>query len=240
MLRFFIAALYAVLIMILSLPVHLYFRILARRDKMKSRRQAGKYVRGFFKGVLFLSGTKVTVKGAENLPEADVPVLFVSNHRSYFDIIVLQTLVDRPMGFIAKKEFRKVPLFSWYMKDIGCFFLDRKDARAALGTIRDATEAMKEGLSIGLYPEGTRNHGDTLLPFKEGGYRIAEKSGAPIVVTTLTNTDRILELNRPCVLRRAEVTVTFEKPVKPGEMSREDRKAYYASIPELVEKAYRA
>ena len=81
----------------------------------------------------------------------------MGNHRSYFDIIILQTIVDRPLGFIAKKEFKKVPLFSWWVADIGSLFLDRK---MSVPVLKPSMKELKyeKGLSLGLYPEGTRNH----------------------------------------------------------------------------------
>lgn len=234
MLRFLIAVLYAVLMVILSLPAHCYFAILRKKNPLASRRKAAKYVRGFFRGLLFLCGTRIHVRGEENLPSPDTPALYVSNHRSYFDIIVTQTVLNRPVGFIAKKEFRKIPFFRGYMTDIGCVYLDRKNVREGLKTMNEATQLMKGGLSMGLYPEGTRNKGEGLLPFKEGGYRIAERSSSPIVLVALTGTREIYEGNRPCHVKATDVTISFSRPFYPHQMERTERKAFYNSIPDRM------
>ena len=92
MLKLIVAAIYTVLSVILCLPVHFYLRLLYKKDHYKSWYKSWKFVRGFFEGLLKIAGTKVEVRGAENLKEipADQGVLFVGNHRSYFDIIILQ------------------------------------------------------------------------------------------------------------------------------------------------------
>ena len=92
-----------------SLPYHLYLRMLWKKNPEKSWKKARKYVSGFFKKELKISGCDIEVLGKENIPE-DVPALFVSNHRSYFDILITHETIGKPAGFIAKKELRKVPL----------------------------------------------------------------------------------------------------------------------------------
>ena len=236
MLRLIIGIIYVILAVILCLPYHLYLWILSRKDQYKSWYKSWRFVRGFFKSLLWIAGTKIEVKGLEKLEAVpkDQGILFVGNHRSYFDIIVLQTVVDRPLGFIAKKEFQKIPFFSWWVADIGSLFLDRSNVRAGLETINTGTEYMAKGLSLGLYPEGTRNHGTDLLPFKTGGYRMAEKSESAIVVTAMTGMDDILENNKPPRLKKCNVTVEFDTAVYPHEFENKERKEFYKGIPDRL------
>ena len=105
----------------------------------------------------------------------------------------------------------------------------------SLKTINDGTERMKMGLSLGLFPEGTRNHGDQLLPFKPGGYRMAEKSDSPLIVMALTNVGKIFEENKCHFLRRRHVIIEFDKPVYPSQLSKEERKAFYDGIPARIQ-----
>ncbi len=206
---------------------------MAKKDPVKAWNKAWKYVRGFFRGLIFLAGTKIEVRGAENIP--DQPALFVGNHRSYFDIIILQTLSKTPMAFVAKKEFRSYPLLPAYMDDIGCVFLDRENIRQSLKTISEGTERMKKGLSLGLFPEGTRNHTDTLLPFRAGGYRMADKAECPLVVMALTNFGRIFEENKFHFIRRRHVIIEFDKPVYPHQMEKQDQRDFYENIPARIQ-----
>lgn len=236
MLRIIIAAIYTFLAVVLLFPYHFYLKAVGKKNKYKGWVKSQKLVRGFFNGLIRIAGTKIEVKGAENLKKvpADQGILFIANHRSYFDIIILQTIVDRPMGFVAKKEFEKVPLFSSWVKDIGSLFLDRKDIRAGLETIKAGTEDMGSGLSLGLFPEGTRNHGKELLPFKSGGYRMAEKSESAMVVCALSRFDDIFENNK-FAFKPAHVTVQFDEPVYPHSLDKAERKAFYDGIPARIQ-----
>ena len=232
MLRLIIAALYAFFGVTLCYPYHLYLKALSKKDRYKSWVKSRKIVRGFFRGLLRITGTKIDIRGLENLSKvpSDQGILFIGNHRSYFDIIILQTIVDRPLGFVAKKEFGKVPLFSSWVQDIGSLFLDRKDIRAGLETIKQGTEDMKAGLSLGLFPEGTRNHKKEMLPFKTGGYRMAEKSESPMMLVAMSHFDDIWENNK-FGIKAANVTIEFDEPVYPHSLDKAERKAFYDGIP---------
>ncbi len=234
MIRLFFALLWTGLSLIFSLPFHLYWKHFEKKDPPKRWQKSWKFVRRFFRGVIFCAGTKIEIRGEENLSETE-SALFVANHRSYFDIIILQTVSKTPIGFVAKKEFRSFPLLPLYMEDIGSLFLDRENVRESLKTINEGTKRLGQGLSLGLYPEGTRNHTDELLPFKPGGYRMAEKSDRPIILVAQTNFGKIFEENKFHALRRRHVIIEFDKPVYPSRMDREERKAFYDNIPNRIQ-----
>jgi 1-acyl-sn-glycerol-3-phosphate acyltransferase len=120
------------------------------------------------------------------------------------------------------------------MTDIGCLYLDRDNPRQAMRTIAEGTRRLEEGLSLGLFPEGTRNHGKELLPFKEGGYRMAEKSGRPIVLMALTGIDDIFENNHH-MLKKKHVVIEYSEPFYPSKMEKAERKEFYVSIPGRIE-----
>lgn len=217
-----------------SLPYHLYLRHLFKKDPIKSWAKARKYVSGFFRKELKIAGCKIEARGIENIPK-DVPVLFVGNHRSYFDILIYHETIGTPVGFVAKKEMRKIPLLPFYMDDIGCLFLDRNDIRQGMEVIKQGTEFMKMGHSMILFPEGTRNQKDELLPFKEGGYRMAEKSGSPIVPVAISGSDLLLESAPKGHIRSHGVIIEFGKPFYPSEMTPKERKAAYAQLPTIIQ-----
>ncbi len=193
-------------------------------------------IQKLFSFMLWFSGVKVTVLGRENIPD-DRPVLYVSNHRSFFDIVIGYTLVRRRCGFVAKDSFEKIPLFATWMRILHCLFLDRDNPRQGMRVILDATEKVKDDISIWICPEGTRSHGDELLPFKAGSFRIALKSGAPVIPVALTHTDDILENHFPWV-RSGRVTVEFGEPIETADLSREEQKALPARVQEIVAQMY--
>ena len=143
---------------------------LGKKDPHARDLETIKVVRSVFKVLLKLAGVTVTVKGAENIPE-DTAVLYVGNHRSYFDILAGYTTVPTLLGFVAKKEMEKIPLLRTWMVNVNCLFLDRKNIKEGLKMILQGIEKVKNGVSIWIFPEGTRNPNEDiteLLPFKEG------------------------------------------------------------------------
>ena len=188
-----------------------------------------------FKILLFLAGAKLTVIGEEKIPR-DEPVLYVGNHRSYFDIVATGSRVFRPTGYIAKKELRKVPLLSWWMSNIRCEFLDRKDIRQGLEIIMSCIKKVKEEkISYFIFPEGTRNDGEegTLLPFHEGSLKIAEKSGCPVVPVAISNTHEIMEAHFPRI-RSAHVVIEYCDPIYTKDLSKEDKKALSQTVHDII------
>lgn len=176
----------------------------------------------------FISGVKLEVNGLDNIPD-DQAVLFVGNHISFFDIIVTYPLMKRPTGYIAKKEIRKVPFLSWWMYFVNCIFLDRKNPRQGLKSVLEASEKIKNGTSIFLFPEGTRSKDGKLAEFKDGGFKIATKAKAPIIPIGIQGTSDILENHFP-IIKSGKVIVNFGKPVYTSEMSKAEQK----SLPNLV------
>lgn len=216
------------------LPYHLYMRKLWKKDPEKSWFKGMKFVSGFFRFELFLSGCKPTVIGHEKIPN-DVPVLFVGNHRSYFDILIYHEAIKRPLGYIAKKEMEKIPLLSLYMEDIGCLFIDRNDIKQGLEIINKGAEYLKMGHNMVLFPEGTRNQKDELLPFREGGYKMAEKAKCPIVPVAISGSDLLLESAPKRLIRSSKVIVEFGDPIYPSEMPPKERKAKLATLPDIIQ-----
>lgn len=94
-------------------------------ESLQKSTEAGQRIFGI---VLFICGCRRTVIGLERIPD-DQPILFVGNHRSFFDILCCHNAINRPLGFMSKDGILKVPILPWYMKDIGCTFLDRSDLK---------------------------------------------------------------------------------------------------------------
>lgn len=217
----------------ISLPYHAYLRKLWKTQPQSSWKKGHKYVSGFFKKELKISGCKITTIGTENIPK-DTACLFVGNHRSYFDILIYHEAIGRPVGFIAKKEMQRIPLLPLYMDDIGCLFLDRNDIKQGVKVINQGAEYLKLGHSMVLFPEGTRNQTDDLLPFKEGGYKMAEKAKCPIVPVAISGSDLLLESAPKKHIRGHKVIIEFGEPIYPGDFAPKERKEKYAQIPDTI------
>lgn len=138
------------------------------------------------------AGVRVHVTGLEKLPEG--PFLFVSNHRSIFDPLVVMGWLDKyNISFISKPSNFKLSLIGLTARHAGYLAIDRTNDRAALKTILQAADYLKRGVcSIGIYPEGTRNKGDgLLLPFHAGSFKIAQRAGVPVAVVCTRGTEKV-------------------------------------------------
>ena len=197
MIRFLLVATFVILFLVLSIPLLFIEWIIGKFNMDLKNKSSLAIVNWAFRVCLFLAGTSVTVIGEENVPK-DVPVLYIGNHRSYFDILITYIRVPRPTGYIAKKEMLRYPLLSNWMKNLHCLFLDRKDIKQGLKTILTAIEKVKSGISICIFPEGTRNRvNDTFMEFHEGSFKIAEKTGCPIIPMSINNSAQIFEDHIP-------------------------------------------
>lgn len=225
MIRFIIIVITIGLFFILTPITRLICWIVGKFDKKKGDLCALRMVQFEFKVIQFLTGSKVTVIGEENVPK-DEAVLYILNHRSMLDIILTYARCPGLTGYVAKKELEKFPFLSWWMKWLYCLFLDRKDMKEGMKTILTAIDQVKNGISVAIFPEGTRSKTEKetdMLPFHEGSFKIATKSGCPIVPVAITGSVNIFEAQFPKV-RPANVVIEYGKPIYPKELSREEQK----------------
>ncbi len=234
MIRFLIVAVFLVLYLVLGIPVLAILKLIGKVNKDRCDRWAFGLVQWGFRAILAVSGVDVTVIGLDNVP--DEAVLFVGNHRSYFDILLTCVRCRRPTGYVAKKEMLRYPLLRDWMKAIYCTFLDRDNIKEGLKTILEAIEYVKSGISIFIFPEGTRNKGEelSLLPFKGGALKIAEKSGCAIVPVSINNSVNIFEAHMPRI-KKTHVVIEYGMPIYPKSMDRQERKHLDKKVQEIIQ-----
>ena len=143
------------------------------------------------KNLVKISGAELIVTGTENIP-LNEPVLYVSNHQGNMDIPILYSTAPQTMAFVAKKEMEKIPMLGYWMKQRGCVFIDRDNARSSLKSINQAIEGLKSGNSIAVFPEGTRSKGPEIGCFKPGSLRIAIKAGVKVIPVTLKDSYKLI------------------------------------------------
>ncbi len=234
MLRFIIIMTMLFLYLVLGIPVLGIEWLIGKISKKTEDYQCLRMVQRAFKLMLKIAGTKITVIGEENIP--DEAVLFIGNHRSYFDILLTYSRCKRLTGYVAKKEMLRYPLLKDWMKRLYCLFLDRDNPKEGLKTILQAIEYIKQGISICIFPEGTRNDGEELsmLPFHAGSFKIAEKSGCPIIPVSMNNTISIFEKQFPRI-RPTHVIIEYGKPIYPGELDRETKKHLASYCQDIIQ-----
>lgn len=217
---------------LLSLPMFLIGFILGKIDPEKKHRFSQPYVAWGFRVILWISGVRLTIKGEENILR-DQSALYVFNHRSYYDIIVGYMTAPVPSAYVSKKEMEKVPMVSRWMKYMNCLFLDRKDMKQGMKTILTGIELLKNGTSVFIAPEGTRNHGEGLLPFHEASFKLADKSKRPVIPVALNNTDAVFEQHFPWI-HGAHVIIEYCEPIYMDQMDRAEKKHIGETVREIL------
>lgn len=237
MIRLILVASFVGLFLIFTIPVMIMEYLIGKFNPDLKSRSSLAIVNWAFRCVRFLAGAKVDYVGLENVP-SDTPVLYVGNHRSFFDIVLTYPKVPRPTGYISKKEIEKVPLLNVWMRNLHCLFLDRKDIKAGMQTILQAIDMIKNGKSVCIFPEGTRSKAEgELLPFNEGSFKIASKSGCPIVPITIVNSAAIFENQFP-LIKKAHVIIEYGKPVYIKDLPKEQQKHLGAYFQDLIKKTH--
>ena len=159
MIRFLLVCITVIGFLILSIPILIVEWIIGKFNPYKKDISSLHLIQSVFRFILWLTGVEVTVIGEELVP-TDEAVLYIGNHRSFFDILLTYTRCPRLTGYIAKAEMEKIPLLSNWMHYLHCLFLDRKDIKQGLKTILTAVDKVKSGISICIFPEGIQ--GDSL------------------------------------------------------------------------------
>lgn len=163
------------------------------RKEALHRKLVFKYARWWGRTLVAATGSKVTALATDSIPSG--PVVFMGNHLGIFDIMTILGFLNRPLAFIAKKELAKAPIVSNLMKHVGCLFLDRQDVRQAAMLFRQATAQVQGGLSMVIFPEGTRSVTTEVADFKSGSMKLATKANVPIVPIAIQGTDKVFENN---------------------------------------------
>lgn len=224
MIRLIFVALFVVLFLIIGIPVLGIEWLIGKVRKKTMDYSSLRLVQWAFNMIIKLAGIELTVIGEENISEG--PVLYIGNHRSFFDVPITYPRCPIRTGYIAKKEMEKVPLLSTWMKRLHCLFLDRNDLKQGLKTILTAIEKVKSGISICIFPEGTRNKNEDeldMLPFHEGSFKIAAKTNCPIIPMAISGSADIWENHFPRV-KKTHVILEYGKPIYIDQLEKEDKK----------------
>ncbi|MGH7872955.1 MAG: lysophospholipid acyltransferase family protein [Candidatus Binatia bacterium] len=162
--------------------------------------------------ILRIAGVTLRVRGLENIDQRRQYV-FMVNHQSNIDIPVLvQSLIPFQLRWIAKKELLRVPFFGWAMWATKHITVDRSNPLSAVRSLERAKARIAAGVSIVVFPEGTRSHDGKLLRFKKGGFLLAVKTNTSIVPITINGSGQVLPAGA-WRLRSGAIEVIVDKPV---------------------------
>jgi len=180
------------------------------------------------------SGSTIHVKGHENIPEE--AVLFVSNHQGNFDIAIFLSLINKNKGYIAKHEILRVPVLNMWMEELRCIAMDRSDIKQSLQAILEGIKILKDGYSLVIFPEGTRSLDGKMKPFKAGSFKLATKTGVPIVPVTIDGSHKMLKSGTMKIIP-ATVHVTIHPPIEVKNLTRDEQTELPQKVQKIIESA---
>jgi 1-acyl-sn-glycerol-3-phosphate acyltransferase len=187
--------------------------------------------------VTSFAGVKIVVENRANLVP-NQPYVFMANHASSLDIWAVFVAIPRRIRLIAKKQLARIPLFGWVMWAGRFIFIDRQNGVAARRSIEVAGQRIHDGVSVLIFPEGTRTRDGTLGPFKKGGFHLAIKAGVPIVPVALRGTRELMPAGS-LLLRSGTMTVIIGEPIATQGLSDDERVTLSDRVRSAVESMLR-
>ena len=168
-------------------------------------------------GAVLLWILNVKVRVDENLlaldPRSGKNFLFIANHQSMLDILVVYSLVPVPLSFIAKKELFWFPFLNIHLWLAGCVSIDRHSLRRSYRDIQTAVDLLKRKRSIFIFPEGTRQTEDHIGPFKPGFLKLAQEAGVDLVPIVMRGSGKVMIRGSFLVDPRESITVSLGRPL---------------------------
>lgn len=175
-------------------------------------------------------GIDLEIIGKDNIPKE--PCVFIGNHTSILDIPVLAYSAERSIGFIAKSELLKAPFIGYWLKRGSSVALDRDNPRDAIRVINEGVTNIKNGLSMAIFPEGTRSKDGKVMEFKKGSLKLATKAKAPIVPVTIDGAYKSYEKDKK--FQPSKIVITFGKAIPTDTLSREEEKLLTDKVRDIV------
>lgn len=184
------------------------------------------------RSIISASRVKVKVIGLDNI-DPNKPYVYMPNHVSNFDIPVILGYLPVQFRWLAKSELFKIPLFGFAMRRAGYISIDRSNRRAAFKSLQKAAEAIKNGASVVIFPEGTRSRDGKLHDFKKGGFVMALKAGVPIVPVTLQGTYEIMSKDG-WRIQPGQVTIQIKPPIASDTYSLKSKEDLMGAVREAI------
>jgi 1-acyl-sn-glycerol-3-phosphate acyltransferase len=191
-----------------------------------------KIARFWGRSILMVSRIMVSVKGLSNI-DSSAPYIYMPNHQSNFDIPVLLGHLTVQFRWLAKVELFKIPIFGRAMRKAGYISIDRYNRQSAIKSLNVAANKIKSGVSVLIFPEGTRSRDGKIRPFKKGGFVLAIDSGVPIVPVVITGTRSIMTKGKFRV-NAGHVNMVIHKPIDTSAYTRETKEALMESVRRVI------
>jgi 1-acyl-sn-glycerol-3-phosphate acyltransferase len=201
-------------------------------------RMVHRYARLWGKTALLANRVKVKIEGMERLNRKG-PYIFMSNHQGSYDIFALLGHLPYQFKWLAKKELFSIPFFGWTMAAAGYISIDREGSRGTVEAMNDAAQKIRDGMSVVIFPEGSRSPDGSIQAFKKGGFTLAIKSKVPIVPIAISGSRDIMPKDR-LTATSGEIRIQMDHPIKTENFSLRDRESLMKNVRETITKNFRS
>lgn len=188
------------------------------------------------RSILFVSRVKVKITGLENIPSHGSCIL-MPNHQSNFDIPVLLGRLPVQFRWLAKEELFKIPIFGRGMRGCGYISIDRSNRKRAFASLKEAARKIREGVSVLIFPEGTRSTDGQIRTFKKGGFVLSVDAGVPIVPVVIYGTRSIMPKGRLLIQTRP-VRMDILEPIETSAFTRKTKDDLMEKVRSIICSAY--
>jgi 1-acyl-sn-glycerol-3-phosphate acyltransferase len=195
------------------------------------------YARLWGKVALLANRVKVRVEGMEHL-KGEGPYIFMSNHQGSYDIFALLGHLPFQFKWLAKKELFSIPFFGWTMAAAGYVSIDREGTRKTVQAMNEAAQKIRDGMSVVVFPEGSRSPDGSIQPFKKGGFTLAIKSRVPIIPIAINGSREIMPKGK-LTTTFGEIRIRMGDPIDTHHYSLRDRRSLMEKVRETISKNFR-
>ena len=196
-----------------------------------------RYARLWGKVALLANRVKVRVEGIEHL-KGEGPYIIMSNHQGSYDIFALLSHLPFQFKWLAKKELFSVPFFGWVMVAAGYISIDREGTRKTVEAMNEAARKIREGMSLLIFPEGSRSPDGSIQPFKKGGFTLAIKSKVPIIPISISGSREVMPKEK-FTSASGEIRIRIDHPIEIQNYSMKDRQSLMEKVSKTISKNFK-
>lgn len=178
------------------------------------------------------AGARVRVHGAEHI-QPGASYVFLSTHQSYMDIPAMLGYLPAQLRIAAKREVFLIPFLGWHLTRAGHISINRGSTSEAVETLRRAAREVRRGVSVFLFPEGTRSRDGALQPFKKGGFKFALATRLPVVPVTIVGARQVLPRDS-IIFRPGPIDMHIDAPIPTAGLTDEDLPALMRAVSEAM------
>ncbi len=186
---------------------------------------------------LLVNGVRLKLEGLEHLHK-EGPYIFMSNHQGSYDIFSILGYLPFQFKWLAKKELFSIPVLGWGMTAVGYISIDRAGTRETVEAMNKAARKIREGMSVVIFPEGSRSPDGSIQPFKKGGFTLAIKSKVPIVPVAIAGSREIIPKDKWTV-SPGDIRIRIGQPIETEYCSMKDRNSLMEKVNEAISSQFK-